>query len=117
MENQTMANLASFIAVVFVVIAYFVKKKEYYLFSQSLCIVFLIISYFFTEQFFAMIGLAVGLFRSVTFFVYENKDKPAPIAWSFLFAGLTLGAYFCVNLGILKEAQPLDILFLSGLVA
>ena len=56
----------------------------------AVSLIFLVISYFFTVQFFAMIGLAVGLFRTVTFFVYENKNKQAPIAWSFLFSGLTI---------------------------
>ena len=116
MENQTLALIASFIATAFVIMAYFVKKKAYYLLCELLCIVFLVISYFFTVQFFAMIGLAVGLFRTVTFFVYENKEKVAPIYWSFLFSGLTIASYFIVNLGILKTAQPLDILCVLALV-
>ncbi|MBQ8320044.1 MAG: YgjV family protein [Clostridia bacterium] len=117
MENQTLALIASFIAMAFVVIAYFVKKKAYYLLCELLCVVFLVISYFFTVQFFAMIGLVVGLFRTVTFFVYENKDKQAPIGWSFLFSGLTIAFYFIVNFGILKTAQPLDALCVLALVA
>ena len=116
MENQTLALIASFIAMAFVVVAYFVKKKAYYLLYELLCIVFLIISYFFTLQFFAMIGLAVGLLRTVTFFVYENKEKSAPIAWSFLFSSLTIASYFVVNFGMLKTAQPLDVLCMSALV-
>lgn len=116
MENQTLALIASFIAMAFVVMAYFVKKKAYYLLCELLCIVFLVISYFFTVQFFAMIGLAVGLFRTITFFVYENKDQQAPIAWAFLFSGLTVASYFIVNYGILKTAQPLDVLCVLSLV-
>ena len=116
MENQTLALIASFIAMAFVIMAYFVKKKAYYLLCELLCIIFLVISYFFTVQFFAMIGLAVGLFRTVTFFVYENKDKQAPIVWSFLFSGLTIASYFIVNFGILKTAQPLDVLCVVALV-
>ena len=115
MENPTLALIASFIAMAFVVASYFVKKKEYYLLCQLLCIAFLVVSYFFTVQFFAMIGLAVGLFRTVTFFVYENKDKQAPIGWSFLFSGLTIASYFFVNFGILKAAQPLDVLCVLAL--
>lgn len=116
MENQTLALIASFIAMTFVVMAYFVKKKAYYLLFELLCIVFLIVSYFFTVQFFAMIGLAVGLFRTVTFFVYENKGRQAPIGWSFLFSGLTIASYFIVNFGILKTSQPLDVLCVVALV-
>ncbi len=115
MENQTLALIASFVAMAFVVMAYFVKKKVYYLFCQLLCILFLIVSYFFTVQFFAMIGLAVGIFRTLTFFVYENKKKQASITWSFLFSGLTIASYFVVNFGILKTAQPLDVLYVLAL--
>lgn len=63
-----------------------------------------------------MIGLAVGLFRTTTFFIYENKEKQAPIIWSFLFSAMTLAAYFIVNLVILQTAQPLDILCLLALI-
>ncbi len=116
MENQTLAFIASFLAMSFVIMAYFVKKKEHYLLFELLCIVFLIVSYFFTMQFFAMIGLAVGLFRTTTFFIYENKERRAPIIWSFLFSAMTLAAYFIVNLVILQTAQPLDILCLLALI-
>jgi len=116
MENQTLAFIASFLAMSFVIMAYFVKKKEYYLLFELLCIVFLIVSYFFTMQFFAMIGLAVGLFRTTTFFIYENKERQAPIIWSFLFSAMTLAAYFVVNLVILQTAKPLDILCLLALM-
>lgn len=115
MENQTLSLLAGFLAMAFVMASYFVKKKAYYLLFQLFCIVCLIISYFFNLQFFAMIGLAVGLGRTVVFFWFENKGKRAPIGWSFLFSFLTLVAYFTVNYGILKTAQPLDVLCLLAL--
>ena len=107
---------ASFLAVVFVVTSYFVRKKSLYLLYQSLCIVFLILSYFFGRQPFAMIGLFIGLCRSVTFFLYENKGTKAPIAWSFVFAALTVAAYFVVNFVILKQGQPLDTLCMAALI-
>jgi len=116
MENRVLALIAGFIAMAFVIASYFVKKKAYYLLFQLLCIAFLIVSYFFTLQFFAMIGLAVGLFRTVTFFVYENKGKMAPILWPFVFSALTLASYFAVNYGILLTAQPLDALCLIALI-
>ena len=53
MENQTFALIASFIAMVSVVMAYFVKNKSYYLLYQVICVLFLVVSYFFTVQFFA----------------------------------------------------------------
>lgn len=115
MENKILALIAGFFAMAFVVTSYFVKKKQFYLLFQALCILFLIISYFFNVQFFAMIGLAVGLFRSLTFYAFEKKGKNAPIYWSFIFSLLTLASYFIVNFGILKTAQPFDILCLIAL--
>lgn len=47
MENRTLSVIASFLAIVFVVAAYFVKRKSLYLLSELLCIVFLTVSYFF----------------------------------------------------------------------
>ena len=117
MENRTFALIASFIAMVFVVMAYFVKKKERYLLFQLLCIVFLVISYFFTAQFFAMVGLSVGFCRTLIFFLYEKNGKKAPIEWAFVLATMTIVSYCVVNLWILKDAKPLDILCLMGLVS
>ena len=116
MDNRTFALIASFFAMTFVVISYFVKRKERYLLFQFLCICFLIISYFFTAQFFARVGLVIGLGRTFTFFLYEKKGKNASILFSFLFSGLSLASYLVINLWILGEAQPLDILFLVGLI-
>lgn len=116
MDNPILSLIASFIAMAFVILAYFVRKKSMYLMFQALCIVFLIISYFFSLQFFAMVGLTIGLARSLTFFAYENKDKDAPLWLSAILAGATLASYFIVNLGILGTAQPLDILCVLALM-
>lgn len=116
MDNRVLALIASFFAMIFVAISYFVRKKERYLLFQFLCIVFLITSYFFTKQFFAMVGLVIGLGRTLTFFLYEKKGSRAPIFWAFLFSGLSLASYLIINLGIMKSAQPLDLLFLVGLI-
>lgn len=63
-----------------------------------------------------MVGLFVSLVRTFTFFVYEKKEKEAPLVLAFLFAFLTVAAYFTVNLWILRTAKPLDILCLTALV-
>lgn len=112
--NETLSYIAGFAAMVFVMMAYFVKKKELYLLYQSLCIVGLVFSYLFNAQFFAMIGLFISLCRALTFFLIERKGKRASIALSFLFAGLTVASYFIVNFWILGDAQPLDILCLAA---
>lgn len=110
--NETLSLIAGFIAMSFVVIAYFVKKKVLYLVYQSACIVFLILSYLFNAQYFAMIGMVIGLWRALTFFWLEHKERDASILWSYLFAGLTIASYFIVNFWILGDAKPLDILCL-----
>ncbi len=115
-ENKLLADIASYLAMLLVVCSYFTKKKERFLLFQSLCIVFLIVSYFFNVQFFAMVGLAIGLARALVFFAYEKRGRLAPFYWPFLLAGMTLASYFIVNYAILQAADPLDILCLAGLV-
>ena len=116
MDSPILAWIASFLAMVFVILAYFVKKKENYLFFQLLCIIFLILSYFFSLEFFAMVGLSIGLCRTLTFFLYEKKEKVAPIELAFVLSGLTLASYLIINIGINKTAKPVDILCMVGLV-
>ncbi len=113
MENQTMAFITSLIAMLLIMSSYFFKKKELYLLFQAMGMVFLIANYFFTLEFLAMLGLAVGLCRALVFFFYEKKDKIAPIAWAFLFSGLSIAAYFIVNFKALKWQ---DAIFVVALV-
>ena len=62
-----------------------------------------------------MISLSIGLGRTVVYFVYEKKNKHAPIALAFLISALTIASYFVVNLWILKTAKLLDIIYLVSL--
>ena len=116
MKSETWALVVSFVAMVLVATSYFVKNKSLYLLFQALGIIFLIASYFFTAAFFAMIGLAVGLMRSVVFFAYEKREKDAPLWWAFVLSGMTIAAYFIVNFAVLKTARPIDVLCLVALV-
>jgi hypothetical protein len=116
MENQVLAWITSFVAMIFVVLAYFVKKKEHYLLFQLLCIIFLILSYFFSLEVFAMVGLSIGLCRSLIFFIYEKKDLKAPIEISFVLSALTIASYLIINIGIQKNAKIEDVFCMSGLV-
>ena len=116
MESRVLALIASFIAMSFVVVSYFVRKKELYLLFQFLCIIFLIISYFFSVEFFAMVGLIIALFRTLTFYLYEKRGVLAPIVWPIIFTVLSLASYFIINLWILNTVKPVDILFLIGLI-
>ena len=100
----------------FAVASYFVKKKSLYLFFQSLCIVFLIVSYFFTVQFFAMVGLSIGLMRTITYFLFEKKNAVAPLWIPLVISAVTLASYVIVNFWILKTANLWDILCLLALL-
>ncbi len=99
---------------IFVITSYFVKNKSLYLVFQALCITFLVVSYFFTVQFFAMIGVTIGLIRALAFFWYEKRDKDAPLWIPLAVSATTIASYFIVNYGILKTAQPLDLLCLAA---
>ena len=114
--REILALIASFFAAVSVGTAYFMKKKSEYLFFQSACLVFLILSYLFNAQYFAMIGVTIGLLRTLAYYAYEQKDRVAPLFVPIVAVGLTFTSYFIVNYGILKTAQPLDILCLLSLV-
>lgn len=113
MDNSVLAYISGFIAMALVATSYFVKKKLHYLVFQLLGIVFLIFSYFFTENFFAMAGLIVALARTVTFALYENREKRAPLIWPFVFSALSIASYFITSTG---APRPVDILFLAGLL-
>ncbi len=114
MENEFLSYLTSFIALIFVICAYFTNKKNYLLF-QSLCVSFLILSYLFNAQYFVMIGMALSLIRALVFYAYEKSDKNASILWSFFFSFLSLVSYVVIDLIVLKDAKPLDLLFLTAL--
>ncbi len=116
MDNRTLALIASFVAMVFVILSYFTTKKERFLLFQSICIVFLIVSYFFTLQFFAMVGLAIGLLRAVVYFAYEKRGRIAPLWVPIGLCVLTGISYVIVNLLLLKSASPADAVLLVSLV-
>ena len=113
--NEILAQIISGLALLIGVASYFVDKKNYLLF-QALTIIGLALSYLLLGEYFAMLALAVGLGRAFTFYWYEKEEKNAPLVLSFLFAGLTVAAYFIVNFGILKTAKYEDILYLIAMI-
>ena len=115
MWEKSAAFVVSFIAMVFVASSYFFQKKSLYLFCQAVGIVGITLSYFFTKEFFAMIGLGVGLVRTLTFYAYERREKTAPVWIAGLFALLSLVAYLLVNVGVLHDAKPVDLLCVAAL--
>jgi len=116
MYNYTLSQLAGGLTFAFMVLSYFFKSKSKYLLLQTLGLISMFFSYLFGEEFFAMITLTVSLTRTLTFFIYEKKDKEAHISYSYIFGFLTVCAYITVNLIILKTAKPLDLLYLVSQV-
>ncbi|MBR2498992.1 MAG: YgjV family protein [Clostridia bacterium] len=114
MYNYTVSLLAGLVAIIFVIASYLVTKKSRFLTCQTLAILFLSVSYLFVEQYFAMVGMAFSVVRTIVYFVLETKNK-APNFWlKTLFALLSVFAYVVINLVILKNARYIDLLFLSA---
>ena len=107
--------LFSFIALFLCSCSYFSKKKIFYLIFQMIAIVFLILSYLAAGQFFATVSLAICLFRTLVYFLYERKDKKVPVLMVALICALVVSAYFVVNFVWLKTANPLDLLYVFSL--
>ena len=116
MDIKTWALIFSFIAMLLIAVSYFVKTKGGFLVFQGSGIVFLILSYLCNGQYFAMIGLGIGLARCVIFYLYERQEKEAPIAWCYALCALSVAVYGVVNLWILQTFHPADVVYLIGLV-
>ena len=114
MIEEIMAQIISFCALAWIVVSYFVSKKNYLLF-QAFGMICLILSYLLKSNFFAMIGVSLGLLRALIFYEYEKRDKETPLILSFIFAGLVICAYFVVNVGIQKTGKYEDILYVISL--
>ena len=115
MFTDILAQIASFLALAFIVSSYFTSKKNYLLF-QALGIIGLMLSYLLKSNYFAMVGMVLALSRSVTFYVYEKFEKKAPVILSVLFSALTVTAYFIVNVWIQGSGKYVDILYLVSLI-
>ena len=113
MYNYPLSLILSFIGLALVISAYFVKEKRIYLFFQSSCMLFMVVSYLFVCEYFAMVALLVSLSRTITYYLFENADKRAPVWLAFVFSAMTLSVYFIVNIGILGDAKPIDIVCLA----
>ena len=92
------------------------KNKNAYLVFQATGIVGLILSYLFSEEYFATVGLSIGLARTLIYFAYEKKDKLAPVTVPIAVSFCTACSYCIINLGILKDGNIWDILLLVGYV-
>lgn len=116
MYNYNLSQIAGCVTLVIMMLSYLFKSKSKYLFMQTIGLVCMFLSYLFGAEYFAMLALTVSLARTLTFYGYEKQDKEASVWLSFMFAALTVCAYFTVNFGILKTAKPLDTLYLTAQV-
>ena len=116
MELKTWALIFSFVAMLLIAGSYFAKTKGGFLVLQGSGIVFLMASYFCNRQYFPVVGLTIGLARCFIFYLYERKGKETPILWCYLLCVLSFAAYGVINLWILQDFHPADILYLIGLV-
>lgn len=117
MYNQQAGTVFGFLAMLFVVISYFLKSKSGYLLFQLLSMFCLALSYLFCGNFFAMIGLTISAVRTLVFFIYEKHEKVAPLILSCFFAGVAVGAWVIVNVCVLKNVKWVDVLFVITLIS
>jgi hypothetical protein len=116
MTPEQWSLVASFVAMLLIASSYFWKNKSGFLLMQAMGMVFLMVSYCLDGLYFPMIGLTVGLARSLIFYAYEKHDKVAPLFYPFLFTGLSVIAYLVINVGILHVQAWYDSIYLVGLV-
>lgn len=110
MTNDKVALLISFVAMLMYCSSYLFKKKSTYLMFQGLGGLSLVFSYLFMGEYFAMISLFLGLSRTITYFLFENKDRTVPV-WIVVANCIALFLnYVVVNIFILNSANFVDIL-------
>ena len=112
MYNYTLSTIIGFVAMVFAMSSYFVKKKSIFLMAQAGAILSLAFSCLFIVQYYAVVSYVLGLIRVGVFYLYERKGKTAPNLWIAIFVGLYMLFYVVVNILILQKFNTLDILLL-----
>lgn len=117
MTREQWAFVISIVVMVVMCSSYFVKKKSLYLIVQGAGIMLLMVSYILWREYFAMVGLVIGLVRMLVYLLYEQKNKETPIWWAIVFSVLGLACYLIINVWIQKTAKWEDIIYLVGLVA
>ncbi len=112
MYNYMVSTIIGFVAMVFAMSSYFVKKKSVFLVAQAGAILSLAFSCLFIVQYYAVVSYVLGLIRVGVFYLYERKGKSAPNWLIATFVGLYMLFYVIVNIVILQTFNALDILLL-----
>ena len=117
MTREEWAFIISIVVMLVMCSSYFFKKKSLYLIVQGIGITLLMASYILWREYFAMVGLVIGLVRMLVYLLYEQKNKEAPIWWAIVFSVLGVACYLIINVWIQGTAKWVDIIYLVGLVA
>ena len=110
MTREQWAFIISVAVMLVMCASYFFKKKSLYLIVQGAGITLLMAAYILWKEYFAMVGLVIGL-------AYEHKDEHAPMWWAILFSAAGVACYVIINLWIQGNAKIVDVIYLVGLVA
>ena len=109
MYNETISTIIGFVAMLFAMSSYFVKKKSIFLVAQAGAILSLAFSCLFIEQYYAVVSYTIGIIRVGIFYLFEKKDKNVPNWLIAFFVILYLAFYVIVNVIILETFNKLDI--------
>lgn len=92
--------------------SYFFKRKRNYLILQLTGNVCLSLSYLFMGAFFTMVSALIGVARGLICYLYEKKDKQVPIPVVAAICLSIISSYAVINLVILSDPSPWDLLYL-----
>lgn len=72
------SQILSLLAVATIIIGYLAKKRTYFLITQIIANCLIATTYFLLGSMFGCIGIAIANIRTITFFIYEKKNKCVP---------------------------------------
>ena len=103
-------EIMGIIALIIVIIGYFGKTRKIFYFTQVLANVALSTGFLFKGNLLAGIGIAIATLRSLTFLIFDikNKDVPKLLVGAFIL-------FFIVN-GIINWSGYLDLLSIIALI-
>ncbi|MBQ7308348.1 MAG: YgjV family protein [Clostridia bacterium] len=103
-------EIMGIVALIIVVIGYFGKTRKQFYFTQVLANIALSTGFLFKGNLLAGIGIAIATLRSLTFLVFDVKNKDVPIYLVGAFI-----AFFVIN-GIINWSGIIDLLSIIALV-
>lgn len=94
--NFILAQIFGGIALILVVISYFLMNKEYFLFIQIIANVFYGLSFIVNGALVAGLNTFISILRVLALYLYERKDKTPPIYLILIFSAcyITIGVIF-----------------------